>query len=173
MHMNAPPGPQRRLGDRRQQRVGAPLRTVGPELHAKGGALHCRRDRLDARDLLFDAGRRGKELRLDYAPRVGGQLRQDASLAAVDQRVAIAHEHGERDAHADIRGRAGDFARFVDRRHGPVKARVMRHHRTHARPRRSSEGGERAEIGIDRRHRGEPQEPGLERLARCAKGRWR
>ena len=72
MHIDAPPGPPRRLGDRREQRVGAPLRTVGPELHAKGGALHCRRDRLDARDLIFDAGCRGKELRLDYAPGVGG-----------------------------------------------------------------------------------------------------
>jgi hypothetical protein len=95
------------------------LRTVGPELHAKGGVLHCRCDRLDAGDLLFDAGRRGKELRLDYAPRVDGQLRQDALIAAVHKGVAIAHEHGERDAHADIRGRAGDFARFVDRCMGP------------------------------------------------------
>ena len=30
--------------------------------------------------------------------------------------------------------------------------------------RRPAEGGERAEIGIDRRHCGEAQEPGLERL---------
>jgi hypothetical protein len=116
---------------------------------------------------------RGEKLRLDHRPRVGGQLRQDALIAAVDHRVAIAHEHGERDAHADIRGRTGDFARFLDRRHGPVKARIVRHHRARASPRRSSQGGERAEIGIDRRHRGQAQKPGLERLASRAKGRWR
>ena len=51
---------------------------------------------------------------------------------------------------------------------GPCEARVMGHDRSRAAARRAAEGGERAEIGIDRRHRAEAQQPGLERLAGAA-----
>jgi hypothetical protein len=52
-----------------------------------------------------------------------------AQRGPVNQRVAVAHEHGERDAQADIPSRARGFAHFLDRRHRAVQARVMRHHR--------------------------------------------
>ena len=50
----------------------------------------------------------------------------------------------------------------------PVKARVMRHHRAGAAARRAAEGGESAEIGVDRRHRRQPQQPEFERLVGAA-----
>ena len=137
----------------------------GPNCTAKVGLSTASRDRLDARDLLLDAraAGRGRSLRpwrgrRPAAPPGGRRV-------AIDQRIAVAHEDGEGHPHADVARRAGDFARLLDRRHRPVEAGVVRHDRARAAARRAAEGGERAEIGVDRRHRREPQQPGLERLA--------
>ena len=113
-----------------------------------------------------------------------GSAAMSAAWIAVDERIAVAHEDGEGHAHADVARRPGDFARLLDRRHRPVEAGVVRHDRAGAAARRSAESGERAEIGVDRRHRREPQQPGLERLCRRrrtrsattggnGRGRWR
>ena len=153
--------------------VGAPLRAVGSELDGEGRALDRRRDRLDPGDLVLDARRRRAELRLDRAARRLGQLRQDAVGRAIDQRIAVAHEDGERHADADLRRRAGDFARLLDGRHRALKPGVMRHDRPGPGAGRPPERGERAEIGVDRRHRRAAQQPGLERLCRRAEGRRR
>ena len=148
--------------------VRAPLRPVRAELHGEGRALDRLGDRLDPRDLLLDAERRLKEDRFDRGAGGVRQPRQQAAGIAIDQRIAVAHEDREGHAHADIARRPGDFARLLDRRHRPVEAGIVRHHRARAAPRRPAEGGERPEIGVDRRHRREPQEPGLERLCRRA-----
>jgi len=86
---------------------------------------------------------------------------------SVDDGVAVAHEHRERDAYADVAGRPRHLARLGDGV-GGVEARVMRHHRARAAARRAAEGGERAEVGIDRRHRRQPQQPQLQRLVGAA-----
>ena len=54
------------------------------------------------------------------------------------------------------------------RRHGSVKAGVMRHHRSRSAARGAAESAQRREIGIDRGHRAETQEPALERLVGAA-----
>ena len=112
---------------------------------------------------------RAEELRLDGRARFPRDLLKNLLVVAVNERVAVAHEYGKRHPHSHIRGGAGDRLRFLDRRHGPVKAGVVRHHRACAAARRASEGGESAEIGVDRGHRGEAEKPGLERLAGRAK----
>ena len=168
MHMHAPAGLPRCFADRGDERIGTPLRTTGPELNRKESALGLGSDRLDVGDLLYDPRHRGKELGLDHRADVVRQFHQDAVFAFIDERVTIAHEHREGDAQADVPGGPGDFLGLVDRRHGPVKAGVVRHHRARAGARRASEGGDRAEIGVDRGHRGKAQQPRLERLAGCA-----
>ncbi len=93
-------------------------------------------------------------------------------MVAIDERIAVAHEHREGHAHADLVRRARDRARLLDRGHRSVEAGVMGHDRARPAARRAAERGERAEIGVDRRHRREPQKPGLERLAgRAERGR--
>ncbi len=165
MHVHAPACLLRPPGDRREQRVGTPLRSVWPELHGEGRALDGRGDRFDARELFLDVRHRLKELRFHRAPGAIGKLRQDVRGRAIDERVAVAHEDGERHADADIGRGPGELARLLDRPHGPVEAGVMRHDRAGAASRRPAESSERAEIRVDRRHGGEPQEPALERLA--------
>ena len=82
MHVHAPAGPPRRLGDRGEKRIGAPLRAVRPELDRKQRALRLGGDRLDAGDLLDGSRHRSKELGLDDAADIVRQLRQDAVFAA-------------------------------------------------------------------------------------------
>ena len=72
------------------------------------------------------------------------------------------------DADADVGGGARDLAGLLDQRRRAMRAHVMGHHGSRARPRGASESGQRAKIGIDRRHRGKPQQPGLQRLAGAA-----
>ena len=165
MHVHAPAGGARSLGDRCEKRVRAPLRTVGAELHGEGRALDRLGNRLDPVDLFLDARQGAEEGRSDGVARGVGQRVKERSMVAVDERIAVAHEDREGHAHADLVRRASNRARLLDRRHGPVEARVMRHDRARPAARRPAESRERAKIGVDRRHRGEAEEPGLERLA--------
>ena len=173
VHVHSPARFARAFGDRGEHFVRAPLRAVRPELDGKRGALDRRRDRLDPGDLILDARRRREELRLDHGARGLGQPVQYAVGGAVDQRIAVAHEDRERDADADLRRRPRHLARFLDRRHRALEPGVMRHHRPGPAAGRPPERGERAEIGVDRRHRRAAQEPGLEGLRRRAEGRRR
>ena len=142
------------------------MRTAGSELNGKCSAFGRLRDGFDPSDLLLRAEGWVEELRFDRCARFPGYLLKNLLLVAVNEWVAVAHEYGKRYPHPHIRGGAGNFLRFLDRRHGPVKAGVVRHHRARAPARRASESGESAEIGVDRGHRGEAEKPGLERLGR-------
>ncbi len=170
MHVHAPAGLARASGDRGEQRRPSTIaarwvRTARRKSGSRPPPRSPRRARSAPR--CSSGGCEELPLRPGRARRRGSAAMRPASVA-IDQRIAVAHEDGERHAHADVGRRAGDFARLLDRRHRPVEAGVVRHDRAGAAARRPPEGGERAEIGIDRRHRGEAQEPGLERLARRA-----
>ena len=164
MHVDAPAGSRGGVGNAAEQFVRTPLRAVGAELHSESRTLDGRGDCFDARDLLLRGWLRRAEARVKSGSRGFRQAVERRLGGAVNEGIAIAHEHGERYAHADFARGAGEDAGLADGIIGRVKARVVRHHRAGAAARGAAERGERAEIGIDRRHRRQSDQPKFQGL---------
>ena len=173
MHMHAPACPGRSFGNGAQQVVRTPLHAVGAKLHAEHRPFDRRGNGLDPRDLLLRAWHGCEKLRLNHRARFCRHRVQHGRGVSIDQRIAVAHVQGEADADAHIRRSAGDGARLFNQWHRAKQPRVMRHDAAGAGARCAAKSGERCRVRINRRHRAEPQQPDLERLAAAAKRRGR
>ena len=162
--MDSAAGALRRLRDRGQQRVAAPLHAVGAELDVEQRAGRGRRDLVHQRDEVFRRQRCAHDA-FDRLACIGRQRRQNRLGRAVDQRIAVAHGHGKADAHADIargtRERRG-FARKIGQ---ALWAREMHHDHANAAQRGTRERDDAGEIRIDGRNQRLILQPGFERLA--------
>ena len=99
----------RAFGDRGEQRVRAPLRAIRAELHRKG-RLSTASAIASTRAIWSSTPGMGPRNCASTVARASvGQVRRAMlRLVAVDERIAVAHEDGERHAHADVGGGAGE-----------------------------------------------------------------
>ncbi len=174
MHVDAPAGQRRILGDRLQQRLRAPLHAGRAKLHVDLGTRDRRGDRVRQLDIGFRRHRRADEQLLDRLAIVAGETGQHRFTIAVHDRILVAHRKRKRDADTDVGRRARDRPGLLDQRHGAARAGVMDHHRRAAGPRRTRQRGGRGQIGIDRRAERGAQDPAFQRHAeRAERGRGR
>ena len=126
------------------------------------------RHRLDHRHLLGRRQRRPQKPPRDAGAGVGRQLRKKLLVRIVDQRIAVAALHRERDMHADVARRLGDRARLGRIVGQALHARVVHHRRADAAARGAPERDHAGEPGIDRRNQREIGQPSLERHVEAA-----
>ena len=173
MHVDAAAGALRRVRDRLQKLVRAPLHRLRAVLHVEHRIGRGLGHRIDQCDLLLDRKRRAQIPLLDLRAGLRRKRGEDRLRRPVNQRVAVAHRHRKADPHADIARRARDLGHLGRQIGQALDAGVVHHDGRRAAERAARQRHRAREIRIDRRQQRQIGDPGFQRLARAAIGRGR
>ena len=102
MHVDAPAGARRCVGDGGEQLGRAPLHALRAVLHVESRAACGGRNSIDQRELLGDRPWRTDEALADLFAGLWRERGKDRLRRSVDQRIAVAHRDRKADAHADV-----------------------------------------------------------------------
>ena len=168
MRRDAPARQRRGFGNRLPERFRTPLRTIWRVLHVKHRAAERGRHGIHTRQLILDRHHGlGEEAPFNLRPHRRFKAGEKLVMRAIDQRIAIAHANTESDPHANITRGARDLFGFGHVIRKPHGAHMMDHDSALAAKRGARQRCKSCQIRINRRHHGQPMQPGFQWFAKA------